>query len=264
MALASTNPVYRGIVLLAALATVAATTAAGRSLRPLLVGLLLAALGAVVLSGAVSHLGGTVVLTLPGWLPVFGGPITLESLAYGGAQALGLVATVLAFAPWSLALESHEMVDALPAHLERTGALLASALNMAPRIARSFTGIAESQRMRGWRPRGPASWAEVLVPALLTAMEDSIQVAEAMEARAFGSGPRSRYAVPVWNAADVAVLAASVLAVTAFLGGRLAGAVVDWHPYPLLLAPALEPAAALACVPLVLPALVWRRPSSRS
>jgi energy-coupling factor transport system permease protein len=258
IALAGTNPLYRGAVVVAAAATLAATALPGRSWRPLQVGLVLTVLGAILLNGLTAHLGATVLVVIPDWLPVFGGAVTLEALAYGAVQGLGLVAAVLAFAPWALALESHQVVDALPRHLERTGLLVASALNLAPRLARSFAGIAESQRMRGWRPRGPRSWGEVLLPTMLTALEDSLQLAEAMEARGFGSGPRSRYADVRWSLADGAVLAASGLAAAGFLASRIWLSAPDWHPYPVLQAPSLEPLAGAACLLLITPALAWR------
>jgi energy-coupling factor transport system permease protein len=258
VALAGTNPLYRGAVVLAAAATVAATALPGRSWRPFQVFLLLTMIGAILLNGLTAHLGATVLLAIPEWLPVFGGPVTLEALAYGAAQGLGLVAAALAFAPWAVALEPHQVVDALPRHLERTGLLVASALNLAPRLARSYAGIAESQRMRGWRPRGPSSWGEVLLPTMLTALEDSLQLAEAMEARGFGSGPRSRYAELRWSLADRAVLAASALAAAGFLASRIWLAVPDWHPYPVLRVPGFEPQAGAACLLLIIPALAWR------
>jgi energy-coupling factor transport system permease protein len=262
VALAGTNPLYRGAVVVVAAVTAAATALPGRSWRPLQVGLVLTVLGAIGLNGLTAHLGTTVLFEIPDWLPVFGGPVTLEALAYGAVQGLGLVAAVLAFAPWAMALESHEVVDALPRHLERTGLLVASALNLAPRLARSFAGIAESQRMRGWRPRGPRSWGDVLLPTMLTALEDSLQLAEAMEARGFGSGPRSRYAELRWNLADRTVVATSGLAAAGFVASRLWLAVPDWHPFPVLHPPGLEPLAGAACLLLITPALVWRSQNS--
>ena len=45
--------------------------------------------------------------------------------------------------------------------------------------------------MRGWRPTGVRAWSDVLMPVALTSIEGSMDLAEAMEARAFGSGPRT-------------------------------------------------------------------------
>jgi len=127
-----------------------------------------------------------VLARLPDALPLLGGPLTLESLAFGGAIGLGLVAALLSVAPLSLILEPHDVVDAMPAALERTGIAVATSLNLVSGFGRTFTEVRDAQRMRGWKPGGLRSWNEILVPVVLTAIEDSVLLAESMEARAFG------------------------------------------------------------------------------
>jgi energy-coupling factor transport system permease protein len=99
----------------------------------------------------------------------------------------------------------------------------------------------------------------VLVPTLLTALEDSVQLAEAMEARAYGSGRRTSFVRPAWNGRDTLVFAGAAAAAAAFLVGRALGAAADWHAYPSLTVPQLDPLL-LACLLLFLPALTprWR------
>ena len=82
----------------------------------------------------------------------------------------------------------------MPAPLERTGIAVATSLNLVSGFGRTFTAVRDAQRMRGWRPRGIRSWNEVLVPVVLTAIEDSVLLAEAMEAR--GSVPDGGPAMP--------------------------------------------------------------------
>src|SRR5439155_83909 len=85
-------------------------------------------------------------------------------------------------------------------------AALAASFNLVPAVARSFTAVREAQLMRGWRPRGPGSWGELVVPVVLTTIEDSIQLAESMEARAFGSGRRTHYAISTWSRLDALII----------------------------------------------------------
>jgi energy-coupling factor transport system permease protein len=226
--------------------------------RRLLLGVGLAVVAASLLTLATNHLGGDILFELPAAVPLAGGPWTLESLVYGTCVGVALAAAALAMAPLSLMLETHQVVDALPAPLARTGAVLAASLNLVPAVAHSFTAISEAQRMRGWRPRGPASWGEVMVPAVLTAIEDSIQLAEAMEARAFGSGPRTRYRPPAWSSADAAVAAAAGLSLALLIAARALGMLADWFPYPFLVLPVVTPLGVAACLPLFLPAWLWR------
>jgi len=95
---------------------------------------------------------------------------------------------------------------------------VATSLNLVSGFGRTFGAVRDAQRMRGWRPRGLRSWNEVLVPVVLTAIEDSVLLAEAMEARGFGAGHRTSYSGTGWSRRDVAVAAASVGAAVLFIG----------------------------------------------
>ena len=254
--LLTNNPVYRGLLLLAAANLVLA--AAPRRVRPLAVGLAIACLFAVLLNSLLAHAGTHVYARVPALIPLLGGPLTVESAVYGLDIAAGLAAALLAVAPLSLAADPADLVDALPAGLERTGAALAASLSLVPGVARTFVAVSEAQRMRGWRPRGPRSWTEVLVPVMLTAIEDSIQLAEAMAARGYGVGGRTHYARLPWSRRDSLVLLVSAIAAAAFATARVTGALGDWYPYPALTLPPVEPLLVLPCLLLALPALSWR------
>jgi energy-coupling factor transport system permease protein len=143
----------------------------------------------------------------------------------------------------------------MPAPLERTGIALATSLNLVSGFGRTFAAVRDAQRMRGWRPRGLRSWNEVLVPVVLTAIEDSVLLAEAMEARGFGAGRRTSYAMARWNRWDLTVVVAALGAVALFMGLRLAGAQIDWYPYPTMYLPPINPALVAACLALALPGL---------
>ena len=254
--LLTNNPVYRGIILLSAVNFV--VVVAPHRFRPIGTGLMLAALFAIALNSLLAHVGVHVYAELPAWLPLVGGPLTIESAVYGLDIATGLVAAVLAAASLSLAADPTELIDALPSWLERTGAALAASLNFVPAIGRTFIAVSDAQRMRGWRPRRIVGWGEVLVPVMLTAIEDSVQLAEAMEARGYGATRRSHYPSAGWSWRDTAVVAGSALALAGMAFSRASGLVGDWYPYPSLSLPPVEALAVLACLPLVLPALLWR------
>src|SRR5216684_2585648 len=194
--LSTTNPAYKVMVLAAALAALAAGL---RRIRGLLVAVLLIAAFAMLLNFVSAHLGATVLFSLPAQIPALGGPYTLEALAFGASGGITIAAAILSAAPFSLLLDSHEVMDALPAPLSRSGVVIASSLNLVPAVATSFVQVTEAQRLRGWRPRGPRSWMEVVVPLVLTSVEGSIQLAESMEARGFGSGPRTTLRSTVLN-----------------------------------------------------------------
>lgn len=257
--LAGNNPVYRALVVLAALNFLVAHRRPARRLRPLLLTLALATLFAVVISMVLSRAGEHVLLMIPPGLPGIGGPVTLESAVFGLSSGLGLAAGALAVAPLSFVLDPHELVDCLPRSLERAGAAIAAALNMIPGIGRSAVAIREAQTMRGWRPRGPRSYVEIVVPVVLSSMESSIQLAEAMEARAFGSGGRTHWRPDPWRSRDTLVAVVSAVAMLGFVAGRLLGVALDWYPYPTISVPVVDPLMVLTCLLMVAPVLVPRR-----
>ena len=253
----TTNPVYKVLVLAAALSALAAG-AGIRRIRGLLIAVLLVSAFAIALNFVSAHLGTTVLFELPAQIPALGGPYTLEALVFGASGGVTISAAILAAAPFSLLLDSHEVMDALPAALSRTGVAIASSLNLVPAVATSFVEVTEAQRLRGWRPRGPRSWIDVVVPVVLTSVEGSIQLAESMEARGFGSGARTAMASHALRRSDWVLVAASGLALVAFAVSRAAGWAADWYPYPTLTFPAMDPRPIAACLLLFAPVLVWR------
>ncbi|MFI5284945.1 MAG: energy-coupling factor transporter transmembrane component T [Candidatus Dormibacteria bacterium] len=259
IALASGNPVYRGLVLLCALNVVVALRRPEVSLRGLAIALVIAAVIAIVVTTLASHTGAHAFLALPAGIPVVGGPLTIEAVVFGASTGIGIAAAVLAAAPLSLVVMPNSLVDALPSALARTGAAIGTALNLIPGIARSATEIRDAQRMRGWRPRRVREWPDLAVPVVLTALEGSITLAEAMEARGYGSGARTHYGETAWTRGDIAVCVLAALAALTFVALRFAGVVNDWYPFPNVAPPPINVIGVACCLALAVPALVWRR-----
>jgi energy-coupling factor transport system permease protein len=85
-----------------------------------------------------------------------------------------------------------------------------------PRLAAQLTTLRQARRIRGlrstWHPR-------MLVGLLVLAIRHGDRLALAMDARGFGSGPRSRFREVRWSTLDACVLAGAVgvLAVAALV-----------------------------------------------
>jgi energy-coupling factor transport system permease protein len=255
--LSTTNPAYKAGVLVAALAALATGVGLSRT-RGVLVGVGLIAAFAILLNFASAHLGTTVLFALPDQIPALGGPYTLEALVFGATGGLTIGSAILAAAPFSLLLASHEVMDALPAALSRTGAALAASLNLVPAVAASFVQVTEAQRLRGWRPRGPRSWSEIVIPVVLTSVEGSIQLAESMEARGFGSGPRTSVKPGRMQRNDWLLVGASGAALTIFVVSQGLGWAAPWYAYPTLTLPSIDARPLAACLLLFAPVLIWR------
>jgi energy-coupling factor transport system permease protein len=257
--LTSTNPVYRVLVLLVALNVLVALRRPEVRLRRLLVAMAAAAAIAAVLNTLLSHTGAHELFMIPEQIPGLGGPVTAESVLYGLDVALGLAAAVLAIAPLNVVLHPHDLIDAFPAVLQRTAALTGAALNLVPAVARNAVAISEAQRMRGSGGTRLRDWHAVAAPVVLSALDDSLQVAEAMEARGFGSGPRSRYRTTRIAAADAVVIACSLAAAALVVVARSSGALTDWYPFPAVTPPAVDMVPVVACLLLAAPLVAWRR-----
>ncbi|MDE3086897.1 MAG: energy-coupling factor transporter transmembrane protein EcfT [Acidobacteriota bacterium] len=257
VALGSADPVPQAVVLAGAWWLLARRREPDRGLRPLAFGLVALAAITVLVNGLLAHVGATVVVVVPSWVPLVGGQLTTEGFIEGGAIALALVAAVSVTAVLSLVLEPADLVDALPRPLHRTGAALGAALNLVPATVASFVAVRDAQRLRGWRPKGPRAMVDLAVPVLLGAIERSTELAESMEARAFGSGPRTSAAERERSGRAVVVVALAAASVVVLVVARLTGGPA-WYPYPtpsvpavtaVLLAPALLVAAAALLVP---------------
>ena len=257
--LSTSNPVYRGVVLLCALNVLLARGRRGSGTRLLLAGIGIAAVIATAVTLLLSHSGAHVLVRLPGAIPAIGGPLTLEALVFGLATGLGIAAAMLAVAPLTLVAQPHELVDALPPVLARTGAAVGAALNLILGTVRSAAEIRDAQRMRGWRARRVVDWPAVAVPVVLTAIEGSLTLAEAMESRGYGTATRTHFGVERRTRFDTLVSVTALLAAAGFLALTLSGGAPGWYPFPVVTVPVVSIPAVLCCAVLVLPSLGVRR-----
>ncbi|HEY8740860.1 MAG TPA: energy-coupling factor transporter transmembrane component T [Candidatus Dormibacteraeota bacterium] len=263
MVVLTNNPVYRTLITLVALNFVVARRRPGISVRGLLAFLAIVAGFTIAYNPLISHAGAHRLATIPATILGIGGAVTLESIIYGASAAVGLMAAALAVAPLVMVLEPGDLLDVLPGWLQGTGTALTASLNLVPTVARSFTRVREAELLRGSSRLGPRTLLAIIVPVALTTIESSITLAEAMEARAYGSGPRTRSRTPGWGARDGLVMVTAVLAAALVLGARVLGDNADWYPFPTLAAPDVSPVLVAACLLLIVPVAIPRRSRSR-
>ena len=120
-----------------------------------------------------------------------------------------------------LTTDSTRLVDALVQQAGVSprfayGAL--AAYQAIPRFGEDLMTLRQARRLRGlrggWHPR-------LLVSLLVLAIRHGDRVALAMDARAFGSGPRSRYREVRWGVLDGVVgSAAAAILIVALATGR--------------------------------------------
>jgi energy-coupling factor transport system permease protein len=200
IALTTTNPLYGAIVVLAvAMVALVAPSAPERSSLRAFLGL---GIGVVLFSGFVSLANGTPGdstlfsvpgPTAPGWLGGlrFGGPVTSEGLVIAGTRALGILAVFAAFSVVTMAMSPGRLLRATPAVLAEAGIVVTVGLALLPATIEDLRRLREAERLRGrevrwWRMPG------LVTPAMLSGLERSVHLAEALEARGLREAPGAR------------------------------------------------------------------------
>jgi energy-coupling factor transport system permease protein len=147
------------------------------------------------------------------------GPLRVTDVALVGGLALGL--RILAIASvgvvFALTTDSTALVDGLVQELhvpERFGYGALAAYQAVPRLAENLVTLRQARRIRGlrgsWHPR-------ILVGLLVLAIRHGDRLALAMDARAFGSGPRTRYREVRWGRLDVLAIVVGLVVIVAAL-----------------------------------------------
>jgi len=141
------------------------------------------------------------------------GPFRLTDAAV--AAGVGLAVRVIAIASvgvvFGLTTDSTRLVDSLVQQgrlPERFGYGALAAYQAIPRLAEDLATLRQARRIRGlragWHPR-------LLVGLLVLAIRHGDRLALAMDARAFGSGPRSRFRTVRWAWWDLALAIGAVV-----------------------------------------------------
>jgi energy-coupling factor transport system permease protein len=223
----------------------------------------------VVAINALASLGGDTVLWEGPMLPNFGRvAISLEGLAFGSAMAMRLLAAVSAFTVLSLTLHPDDLTRLMSGRAYRSGLALSLSTRLYPVVVRDASAIVDAQRSRGldldsggrlarFRNRLP-----VAVPLFHSSLERAVGIAEAMEARGFGSGPRTRWRPRPWTVHDALALgcSAAIVAAAALLVLWVAGSPTY---YPVMDIPLGLTVVVWSVVLLALAALPAAAPSRR-
>jgi energy-coupling factor transport system permease protein len=189
MASFTRNPLY--LVLLLLVAVVVGSVCAPKQGRgtvtsPLRFAVLALSLAAVF-NALTAHLGDTVLFRLPDRLPLLGGPVTLEALVFGAMNGLTLTTIFSAFAALNQVTPVRDLVRLTPRAFHEAGVVLSIALTFVPQTTRSIARIREAQATRGHRVRGLRDWLPIVMPLLVSGLERSMGLAEAMVARGYGA-----------------------------------------------------------------------------
>jgi energy-coupling factor transport system permease protein len=142
---------------------------------------------AAAFSGLTLSIGATVLVRLPASLPLVGGAITLEALVFGATNGVVLAAIYGGFSHLNRVTQAHDLLRLAPRALHEAGVVLSIALTFIPQTQRSLARIREAQALRGHRVRGLRDWLPITTPLLVSGLERSMGLAEAMVSRGYGA-----------------------------------------------------------------------------
>ncbi len=191
---ATTNPLLLGLVIgVAALVVAARREDApwGRAFGLYLcIGLLIVILRVALRIVFGGEYGTTVLFTLPeiplpDWVAgiSIGGEVTAESILAAAYDGMRLAAIVICFGAANSLANPKRLLRMLPNALYEVGAAVTVALSVAPQLAESVARVRRARRLRTGARGGPRA---VLLPVLEDALDRSISLAAAMDARGYG------------------------------------------------------------------------------
>lgn len=181
--------------------------------------------------------GPTVLLTLPE-LPLpgstgikLGGEISLEAVLRAFYEGLQL-ATILVCVGAANALGSaRRLLRSVPGALYEVGVAVVIALTFAPQLVTDATRVRSAHRLRG-QPGGLRAMKRLAMPVFEGALDRSIELAAAMDARGYG---RTTDAAPGARRSTGTLVLIGLLGVCVGVYGLLSGTSADWMGLPMLL-----------------------------
>ncbi|WP_433619146.1 CbiQ family ECF transporter T component [Dactylosporangium sp. CA-139114] len=145
--------------------------------------------------------GGThILVTLPGVpLPAWAagirlfGPVAAEELLGGLYDGLRLATMLVCLGAANALANPKRLLKLVPAALYEAGTAVIVALSVAPQLAESVLRVRRARRLRGGAGKGVRALRAILLPVLADALDRSLTLAAAMDARGYaraGSTPR--------------------------------------------------------------------------
>lgn len=159
------------------------------------------------------HGGDREIAVVPGWVPIAGGPLTLNAVVYGVLSGLSLVLLVTVWSTIAQHLDWSDVVRLTPPSLSGIAIAGSIAFTLVPKTIEAFIDIREAQAIRGFRARGPRDIVPFVTPLLTTGLERAVTLSEALESRGYGGANRT-----------ARVSTSRMLSLVAVLTGLAAGA----------------------------------------
>ena len=152
------------------------------------------------------------------WQGLPGGMLVVyrEAVLYGLAMAIKLFLVLVVLMLFQVLVPVDRLLEAAGPRAGKAVFLAVLTTRLLPELGRKSRSLLEIQKMRGYHPRagGKLSLPAVgvwLKNMLRISLQTAFQSAEAMQVRAFASGPRSCYQRETWQARDWGLLGICLL-----------------------------------------------------
>ena len=220
LALIFNNPIYTFLLFLSTLPLVIAARV-WREWVAIMKYALYLCLAIIVINALVSYHGSHLLWQAPFSIPIIGAPvITLEAIFFGVGMSLRLLAIISAFTLLTFTIHPDDIMLAMIKMKLPYKSVLVTSLStrFIPTLIDDVERISCVQRARGLELDQGRLWQRIksrmaiIIPLLSNSLDRTVQVAEAMESRAFGSGGnRTFYKEITLSKLDVPVLILGLL-----------------------------------------------------
>lgn len=171
-----------------------------------------------------------------------GNPITAEAIAYGIASAFMLGAIIFWFATFNDVITSEKLMHVFGRFAPALTLIFSMVLRFVPRFGRQMKSVAQGQKAVG-RDVASGNLKQKIghglkIMSIMTtwSLENSVDLADSMKARGYGSGKRSHFAIYRMEGRDVilAIVMLLGLALITILAAGLLGSQGNMNFYPRL------------------------------
>ena len=228
LSLAFNNPLYLCGILLVVLLTI--WTADGWEAWENYLKISLPMILLIILINPLMIRAGKTVLWYGPQVPILGRlTISLEAIYYGAAMSVRLLDIISLFCLYNLIVHPDKALNLFSRIAGKSTLVISLTTRLFPAMVRELENIRGVQQLRGIDfKQGTVKekvkkYSSLISILLMSSLEDSQEIAESMQARAFGSGPRSRYSRNLLRPRDILCLSGSSLALGVSIWGVLHG-----------------------------------------
>ena len=218
------HPACLFVSLFSSLAYLAVLKGRKTLLTHLLYMLLLVPLTALI-NAAFNHEGATILTYLPG-----GNPLTFESIIYGLCAAMMILSVICWFSCYNEIMTSDKFVYLFGRVSPALALVFSMTLRFVPRFTEKLREVTTARRSLGKTGEGNSvivrikSGLSSLSATLTWALENSIETADSMKARGYGTSGRTSFSIYTFDKRDKITLALLVVLSLYVIYGRICGA----------------------------------------